>query len=432
MATAALALATGVLFGLVPAWQATRGDATQELRGVSRTGRAAGSRSMRRSMVVAEMAMSLVLIAGAGLLIRSFLRLRAVDPGFDPRGVATFDLSIRTRQLAAEKPAYRRQFVQTMLERSRAIPLVQSAAVASALPLSGVSFMLNFQIVGQPPTGNKLAAEIRAVSPEYFVTVRNRLMSGRTFTAQDRDGAPKVAVINEAAARQFFPGENPIGRRLRIERDAPDGSEIVGVVADVRQRGLNEAAQPEIYLAFDQAPTGDLAVVIRTAGAVAPVLNSAKQIVHDLDRGLAVQRPRMLADLVAESAAKQRMYMLLLGLFATVALALAAVGIYGVVSHTVSQRVQEMGIRMALGANAGDIIALVLREGVVLTSVGLLLGVTGALWATRLLQGLLFGVERTDPITFASGALVLSMVGLAACYVPARRAARVDPLIAMR
>jgi predicted permease len=432
IATAVLAIGTGVLFGLVPAWQATRGDATLELRGVSRTGRAAGSRSMRRTLVIAEMAMSLVLLAGAGLLIRSFLRLRAVDPGFDPSGVATFDLSIRTRQLAAEKAAYRRQFVRTMLERSGAIPLVQSAAVTSALPLSGVSFMLNFEIVGQPPTGNKLAAEIRAVSPEYFTTVRTRILRGRAFTTQDRDGAPKVAVINEVAARQFFPNENPIGRRLRIERDAPEGSEIVGVVADVRQRGLNEDAQPELYLSFDQAPTGDFAVVMRTSGAVTPALNAAKQIVHDLDRGLAVQRPRMLADVVAESAARQRMYMLLLGLFATVAVVLAAVGIYGVVSHTVSQRVHEMGIRMALGANAANIIALVLREGIVLTGIGLMLGLTGALWATRLLEGLLFGVDHSDPVTFAGGVLLLSMVSLAACYLPARRAAGVDPTVAMR
>jgi predicted permease len=430
--TALVAMMTGILFGLIPAWQTTRGDATKGLRGSTRTGRSAGSRPMRRALVVAEMAMSLVLLAGAGLLIRSFLRLRAVDPGFDPRGVATFDLSIRTRQLGADKATYRRQFVSTMIERVRALPEVRSAAVTSGLPLSGASFMLNFEIVGQPPTGNKLAAEIRAVTPDYFATVRTRVLRGRGFDANDRLGSPSVAVINESAARRFFPATDPVGRRLRIQSNVPEGSQIVGVVADVRQRGLNEAPQPEVYLAFDQAPTGDFSVVMRTNAAPAPVLDAAKRIVHEMDRGLAVQRPRSLVDVVAESAGQQRMYMSLLGLFAAIALILAAVGIYGVVSHTVAQRVHEIGVRMALGAKAVDIVALVLREGMVLTSVGLVLGATGAMWGTRLLEGLLFGVDRGDPITFASVAAVLLLVGLAACYIPARRAARVDPTVAMR
>jgi putative ABC transport system permease protein len=432
LVTALVAVTTGIVFGLIPAWQATRGDASSELRGVSRTGRSAGSRPMRRTLVVAEMAMSLVLLAGAGLLIRSFLHLRAVDPGFDPRGVATFELSIRTRQLGAEKSNYRRQFVSTMIEQLRAIPGVRSAAVTSGLPLSGMSFMLNFEIVGQAPTGNKLAAEIRAVTPDYFATVRTPVVRGRAFTASDREGTPSVAMINESAARRFFPGADAIGRRLRIQSDVPEGSEIVGVVADVRQRVLSEAPQPELYLAFDQAPVGDFATVIRTDGSPAGALEAAKRIVHEQDKGLAVQRPRLLGEVVAESAGQQRMYMSLLGLFAAIALILAAVGIYGVVSHTVSQRVHEMGVRMALGAKAGDIIALVLLEGVLLTGIGLLLGTTGAIWATRLLQGLLFGVERGDPATFVGGALLLLLVGLAACYIPARRASRVDPTVAMR
>jgi predicted permease len=432
LVTAALAIGTGILFGLIPAWQATRGDATQELRGAGRTGRSAGSRPMRRTLVVAEMAMSLVLLAGAGLLIRSFLQLRAVNPGFDPRGVVTFDLSIRTRQLGADKAVYRRQFVSTMLERASALPRVRSAAVTSGVPLSGASLMLNFEILGQPPTGNKLAAEIRTVTPEYFATVRTPVLRGRAFTPADRAGAPSVVMINESAAKQFFPGGNPLGRRLKIDRDVPQGAEIIGVVADVKQRGLSEAPQPEFYLSFDQAPAGDFAVMIRTDGPSTPVLSAAKTIVHDLDRGLAVQRPRLLADVVAESTAQQRMYMVLLGIFASVALVLAAVGIYGVVSHTVSQRVHEIGVRMALGAEASNIIGLVLREGLVLTVVGLLVGIMGAMWATRLLQGLLFGIGRGDPMTFVGGAVLLLVVGLAACYLPARRAARVDPTVAMR
>jgi putative ABC transport system permease protein len=252
------------------------------------------------------------------------------------------------------------------------------------------------------------------------------------LTNADRVGAPAVVMINESAAKQFFPGENPIGRRLKIERDVPNGAEIIGVVADVKQRGLAEAPQPEFYLSFDQAPTGDFAVLIRTSGPPAPALDAAKKIVHQLDGGLAVQRPRLLADIVAEAAAQQRMYMLLLGIFAAVALVLAAVGIYGVVSHTVSQRVHEMGVRMALGASASNIVALILREGLVLTGVGLALGITGALWATRALQGLLFGIDRGDPVTFAGGAVLLLLVGLVACFLPARRAARVDPTVAMR
>jgi putative ABC transport system permease protein len=270
------------------------------------------------------------------------------------------------------------------------------------------------------------------VTPEYFATVRTRLVRGRAFNDGDRKGAPSVALINETAANRFFPGENPLGRRLRIDPHVPEGSEIVGVVADVRQRGLSEAPQPELYLTFDQAPTGDFSVVIRSPGASRPVLEAAKRLVHELDHGLAVQRPRLLGDVVAESAAQQRMYMVLLGLFAAVAIGLAAVGIYGVVSHTVSQRIHEMGVRMALGANTANIIGLILREGLVLTGVGLVLGIAASIWATRLLQGMLFGIERSDPVTFASGAVLLVMVGLAACYIPARRASRVDPTVAMR
>ncbi len=440
LATAAVTLVTGVLFGLVPAWQATRADLARSLRDGRRAGRSGASRRARRALVMAEMALSVVLLAGAGLLIRSFVALRAVDPGFRSDGVVTFDLSVRSGRPGQDKAALRRQFVAALLDRLREVPGARAAAVTSGLPLSGATFMYNFRILGRPGTDVANAAEIRAVSPRYFETLGIRLVRGRPLSDADRQGAPPVMVVNEAFARRFLPGVDPLGQRLLIDYTPAgrDGAAIVAVVSDVKQYGLAAEPQPEFYVPFDQGPMGDFSVVVRadrstaSAASAASLLSAARRAVHELDPSLAVQRPRLLDDVIADSAARQRLYTVLLGLFAGAALLLAAVGVYGVVSYTVAQRAHEMGVRMALGARAADIARLVLGEGLGLTAAGLALGLAGALWATRLLRGLLYGVGPGDPVALLAGPAVLLVAGLAACWLPARRAARVDPTVAMR
>jgi predicted permease len=439
LATAGAALATGLLFGLAPALQASTpilvGTLKQGGRGASGH---AGRRRASDALVVAEVALAVVLLAGAGLLTRSFTRLLEVDPGFRPERVTTFTVTLPPAKYG--KDAQLQAFAAALVERLARLPGAQSAAVVSGLPLSDAGFSLSFTVDGRPAPdpGAEPSAQVRVATPAYFATMGIPLVRGRAFTERDRDGSPQVVVINREAARRFFPGEDPLGRRVQLgwTRDSVRmGGEIVGVVGDVRQFGLDAAPVPEIYAPYDQFPLDELSAVVRSTADEqdqAAVLAAVWGAVGELDRDLPVYALRTLEELVSESVARPRFYMLLLGAFAAVALLLSAVGIYGVMSYAVRQRTREIGIRVALGATGGRVLRMVLGQGLTLALAGAILGLLAALWVTRLMASLLYGVSPTDPPALAAGAVVLVAVAALACYLPARRAARADPLTAIR
>jgi predicted permease len=433
LATLAMAIVVGALAGLGPALQSGRSDLNRVLR---EGGRGAVGRRLRavEGLAVAEMALAVTLLVGAGLLVRSFDKLRAVDPGFRPERVLTFDVSLPS---ASYEPVERkRAFADALLARLRALPEARDVAVAFGLPMCGVSFGLTFDIASRPlPPAQQPATSVRFASPGYFAALGIPLVRGRAFTADDRGGAPPVLVINETAARRFFPGRDPIGERvaLGMTRDSVRlGGEIVGVVGDVHDFGLDAEAQPQMYAPFDQWPMSYLSVVVRTTGEPTALAAAARRIVRELDPTLPVARLTTLEQSVAESVARPRFYMLLLGSFAATALVLAAVGVYGVIAYAVGRRTREIGVRLALGATAAQVLRGVVGRALALGLAGLVLGTLGAVAATRLMRGLLFGVGPTDPLAFGVAAVALLAVAVAAAWVPARRAARVSPVAAMR
>jgi putative ABC transport system permease protein len=430
----ALSLGTGLLFGLIPAVAASRPDLTRALKASGKGGalRVAGRR-IRGALVVAELALSIMLLAGAGLLIRSFVQMTRLDPGFRTADVATF--SIDLPYAGAQNHARWQVFTRTLLERLDALPGVRSADVVSGIPLGGASLKLNFAVNGRPqtPAGERPLAEVRTASQGYFATMGIMPLRGRLFTPDDRDGAAPVVVVNEALVRRYFPGENPIGKRLRVDFSSPLGGEIVGVIGNVHQLSLTEPTEPELYVVQDQSPAGSVDVVMAVApGSTGAALAAARRAVRELDPSVPVVRPRAVADVVATSVSRPRFYTMLLGAFAGLALVLAAVGVYGVISYAGAQRVREIGIRMALGASRAEIVRMMLRDGLRLAAVGAVLGIAGAFWATSLLRDLLYGVGARDPLTFVGVAAMLGGAALAASWAPARRAGRVDPMVALR
>ncbi|HEV2864463.1 MAG TPA: ABC transporter permease [Pyrinomonadaceae bacterium] len=434
--TTAVSVLTGVLFGLAPALQVSRAQLADSLKEGARGSTEGGGRVRARSLlVVAEVALSLVLLAGAGLLLRSFERVRAVDPGFDPQNVLTVGLSAaRSKYQTGEQQA---AFFGDVVRRVSESPGVVSAGLTSMLPLSGDNSAGTFLIDGRPApaASEKPKANYRVVSPDYFRTMGIALKSGRAVTEHDTNDAPRVIVINEALARRYFSGEDPLGRRIRIETDPqlepnPPAREVVGVVADVRHESLEAPAEPEYYLPYRQAPERYMEVVARMApGVGAEALRAA---VKAVDREQYVPEVAPMSKLLSESVARRRFQMLLLGLFAAAALVLAAVGIYGVMSYAVTQRTHEIGVRLALGAEGGDVLRMVVGQGLGLALAGVGVGLLAALVLARAISGLLYGISPADPVTFASVSLLLVAVALFACVVPARRATRVDPMIALR
>ena len=435
LTTAVVAL-TGVVFGLVPAVHAAAPDLGRTLRvgGRGLTTRAGGHR-VRGALVTSEMALAVMLLVGAGLLLRSFARLRDVNPGFRPAGVLTLTVTLPPGTYA--KDAHLQAFTAALVARLAAIPGVRSAAAVTSLPLTGTHFGLSFTVDGRPAPdpADEPSAQIRTATPDYFATMGIPLRRGRQFTPRDRDGAPQVVVVNEELVRRYFPGEDPIGKRVQLgwTRDSVRmGGEIVGVVGDIKQFDLAGAPVPEIYTPYDQFPLEYVAAVVRTTADPALIAGPARAQVRALDPDLPVYRLMPMERVVAESVAQPRFYALLLGSFAGVALALAAIGIYGVVAYAVGRRTREMGLRMALGARPADVLALVVRQGLRAAIVGLAVGLVAAAAASRLLRSLLYELTPMDPATFAAAALALTAVAALACYVPARRAARTDPMVAMR
>lgn len=425
---------TGLVFGLVPALQASKLDVSGSLKQGGRTGEGTRRTSARSLLLIGEVALSLMLLVGAGLLIKSFLRLQEVKPGFNPRNVLTASISLPGAKYK-ENPQ-RAQFYRTLIERLKALPGVQSVGAGVNLPLgaSGYSIGRGYVPEGRPMTTEEARdASFSATTPEYFEALEIPLIAGRAFTDRDTEDAPKVIVINKSLAIQSFGSpEAALGKRVTIWRDEKFLREVVGVVGDTRPQSLDLAAGAQMYVPHAQdAEWGFMALVIRTAGDPASMAPAVRREVLGIDKDQPIYNVRTMEDVVAQSMGTRRASTLLFTVFAGVALILAAVGIYGVMAYSVTQRTQEIGIRMALGAQAGDVLRLVVRQGMVLTLIGIAVGMAGSLGLAKVIASLLFDVPATDPATFLGIPLVLLFVSLIACYLPARRAARLDPTVAL-
>jgi predicted permease len=436
--TAAIAICTGVVFGVLPALPSTglRGELAAALRAGSRAGRARPSANrMKRTIVIAEVALAVTLLVGAGLLLRSFERLLSVDPGFRSDGVMTFRVSAPDRSYPDDGAM--RRLEQALLPRLQSIPGVKQAAFANGLPLDGSDMTITFTIRGRAPVpeSEQPAAQIVTTTPDFFAAMGIPILQGRSFTRDDRWGAPQVAVISKEFARRFFPNEDPIGKYVELGWSSNGnrrGGVIVGIAGNVKQTSLDREGPVVVYLPFAQAPQWGLRVVLRTAVDPASVTNMARAAVRETDREMPVFALRTLKEHVEASVGAPRFYAVLITIFAGVALVLAAVGLYGVIAYAVGQRNHELGIRIALGATSDRIARMVVSQGIALALGGVALGVVGALTVARVLRTLLFGVSPTDPVAFSVAALLLVLVAGIASFLPARRAARADPLVTMR
>ena len=432
-----ISLLTGAVFGFIPAWSAARANAAESLKECAR-GSTAGrfSQVLRQLLVTAEFAFALILLVGAGLLIKGFSRLRSVKPGFNPTNVMTMHLQLPATRYAEIPP--QTEFRRQVLARLNSLPGVDAAMVTD-IPLGGNYVGHSFVIDGRlpVPVGAEPETQTLSVMGDYFRVMQIPIRTGRGFTAMDREGQPLVAVVNEEMVRKFFPHENPIGARIDwSRREGPhEWMTIVGVAQDVKHSGLNQPVDPAVYAPFsqsDEAWRRWMALAIRTRGTSAEFIEEVKKRVWSVDSQIPVSEVHTMEDLISVSLAQQRFNMLLLGLFAALALILATVGIYGTMAYRVGQRMHEIGIHIALGAQRGDVLRLVLSDGAKLAFFGVAIGIAGAIVLSRVMKSLLFEVKPTDPTTFSLVTILLAIVALAACYVPARRAMRFDPMVALR
>ncbi|MGA2326517.1 MAG: ABC transporter permease [Bryobacteraceae bacterium] len=427
--TGLASLATGLMFGLAPALAASRAQVFETLKEGGRgSGESRGRNRFRSALVVVEVALALLLIVGASLLMRSLVRLQDSKPGFNPNGLLTASISLPPSKYP--ESAQRVAFFHQLLDRVEALPGVEAASITNLLPLSGMNVGMGVLIEGQPPPrpGEMPIVFARVVDRRYFQAMQVPLQRGRLFTERDA-GAPRVAIVNETMARRFWPGQDPIGKRFGNSRD---WITVVGVVGDMKHTSITQAPDAEYFEPYPQGPRSEMVLAVRTAAdpmRLAPALRNA---VLELDPDQPVSRVVAMSRRLSDSIAPQRFSALLLGIFALVALALAAVGIYGVISFSVTRRTHEIGVRLALGARRNDVLGMVVLDAVGLALIGVAIGVAGGLALTRLLGSLLYGVSATDPVIFAAVSLVLTAVAALASFLPARRAARVDPIVALR
>jgi putative ABC transport system permease protein len=439
--TLGMSVVTGLVFGIVPALRTAKLDLRETLNEGSRGSTdGPGQHRLRGSLVAVEIALAMLLLVGAGLLLRSFSRLQDVTPGFQPDHLLVADLPLS--QTTYAKPEQRFEFYDRLVERAKTLPGVRSAAAASFLPVSGGGGLLHFNITGRPPKSphDYTATGYRTITPGYFETLHVPLLQGRLLTPADKEKAPAVVLINATMARTYFSNENPLGKRLQVGATPdPDPQnpqmEIVGVVGDVIQ-GLGLEPKAEMYLPYRQAdqvlPVFQLSVVLRTAGDPLLQASALRSALAEIDPNQPLVRVRTMEDNMAATVAQPRFRTWLIGIFAGLALMLAAVGIYGVMSYSVTQRTSEIGIRVALGAQPSDVFRIVVGEGLRLALLGVAVGLVAALLLTRVLQTFLYGTSAFDPLTFTAVAIVLTIVGVAASFFPARRATRVDPIVALR
>lgn len=427
----AVSVITGVIFGLFPALQLSRVDLNTSLREEGRSSSAGQGRAqVRNGLVVSQVALSLLLLIGAGLLLRSFVRLKGVDPGFESHNVLTMSVSLPTVKYA--KPEQQIAFFDELLRRVSAVPGVRNTAISAALPLSWIRITPVLP-EGQPnvPLAQRPFIDIEAISPQWFQTMRVPLLNGRSFSDADNAQAPKVIIVNETFARRFWPNENPVGKRVTVGR-WPDPAEVVGVARDVKNKGLAQPTQPQFYLPFPQLPWGNMNLLVRTTVAPESVTSAVRNEIYSIDPDQPVTNIQSVDELMDEARAQPRFTMILLAVFSATTLALAVMGIYGVLAYSVGQRRQELGIRLALGAEPADILRLVLRQGFGLAIFGIAIGLFTAFLMTTLMSSLLYGVSSRDMVTFAIAPIVFLGVSLVASYLPARRATKLDPVDALR
>ncbi len=430
--TLGVSLLTGIIFGLWPALQASKTDLTGTLKEGGRTS-ASGFRlrSARSLLVVSEVAIALVLLIGAGLLIKSFARLLDVNPGFETQNLLTMQISLPATKY--REPPQVRTFYRQLVEQIKILPGVESVGAVSNLPLSGSVTSGSFQIEGRPvPPGTAAPhSDRRAATSDYLQTMKIPLLKGRHFTDRDNAEAPLVAIIDETMARLYWPNEDPVGKRLSFQ-NVNQWREIVGVVGPVKHKALDADLRGQLYYPHAQSAQGSMYLVVRTATNPMSLASAVQNAVRTIDKDQPVYNVRTMQEIFSNSVAQRRFSMLLLGIFAAVALVLAAVGLYGVMAYSVTQRTHEIGVRMALGAQPDDVLKMVLGQGAVLALVGVTIGLIAAFALTRVMLSLLFGVSATDTVTFVSISLLLTVVALLASYIPARRATKVDPMVALR
>jgi putative ABC transport system permease protein len=434
--TLGLSLLTGVIFGLVPALQTTHFKLSEMLKEGGRTGAGGGRRAnrIRGAFIVAEVALTLALLVGAGLLIRSFWHLQSIDMGFKPDHLLTLRVTLWGSQYRQGGQAV--AFYHQLQERLAALPGVVSASATSGIMLPKLANSGLFTIENRPRDPNELALElpIDRVQPNYFQTMGVPLVKGRPFTEADTRDTPMVAIVNETFVKRYFPNDEPIGKRFTFGGGGPNARwiTIVGVVRDTKRQGVDQPVRIESWMPLAQRPSGSMEIVLRTTGDPLALSNAVREAVWSLDRNLPIPTIQTVEHILSQRVAQQRLNMLLLVLFASIALILAAVGIYGVMSYAVTQRTNEIGIRMALGAQARDVLRMVIWRGMALALIGVALGLAAALALTRVMKNLLFDVSTTDPVTFAAIPVLLTGVAFIACWIPARRATKVDPLDALR
>ncbi|HEX8142216.1 MAG TPA: ABC transporter permease [Pyrinomonadaceae bacterium] len=432
--TCGLSLLTGILFGLAPALQASKTELTEALKEGGRTSGGSHRARVRNLLVISEIALALVLLIGAGLMVKSFSRLSHVNPGFEPQNLLTMQVALPSTKYS--EPKRRADFYRQALEKIKTLPGVQSAGAVSHLPLSGSVGSGFFSIEGRAESpGEQLPhTDLRASTPDYLQTMGIPLLKGRYFNERDTEASPNVAIVDETLARRYWPNEDPIGKRISFNRreNADVWREVVGVVGAVRHKALDADYRGQLYFPHPQNPWGGMYLVVRTMNEPASMAAMVRDAIQSVDKDQPVYRVMTMETLLAESVAQRRFSMLLLTLFAVVAVLLAIVGLYGVMSYGVSQRTHEIGIRMALGAQAGDVLRMVVGQGLLLALIGVGAGLLASLALTRVMSSLLFGVSARDPFMFVSIPLILAAVALLACYIPARRATKVDPMIALR